>query len=63
MGKVCNLCREMKPIYQSCSWSRAILGAPFIRFIGDLTYDSYDDDIGGDVSRKKICFMCLLITR
>jgi hypothetical protein len=31
MGKVCDLCRGMKLIYQSCSRLREALGAPLIR--------------------------------
>jgi hypothetical protein len=31
MGKVCDLCREMKLIYQPCSRLRATLGALLIR--------------------------------
>jgi hypothetical protein len=31
MGKVCDLCRGMKLIYQSCSRLRAALGASLIR--------------------------------
>jgi hypothetical protein len=28
-----------------------------LEFTGDLRYDGYDDDIGDDASRRKLCFM------
>jgi hypothetical protein len=55
MGKVCDLCRGMKLIYQSCSQLRAALGSSLIRVTDDLIYNgpiygfSYDDD--NDVPR------------
>ena len=55
MGKVCDLCREMKLIYQSCSRLRATLGSSLIRDTdGSRCYGSiygfgYDDD--NDVPR------------
>jgi hypothetical protein len=59
MGKVYDLCRGMKLVYQPCSRLRAALGAPLIRFTGDLRHDGHGDDIGDDDSRRKICFMAL----
>jgi hypothetical protein len=56
MGKVCDLCRGMKLIYQPCSRLRAALGAPLFRDTnGSRCYGSiygfgYDDD--NDVSRR-----------
>lgn len=36
---------------------RAALRAPLIKFIGDIRYDGYDNDIGDAASRRKINFM------
>ena len=50
MGKVCDLCRGMKPIYQPCSRLRAALGSSLIIDTDDLGYNGsingfgYDDD-------------------
>jgi hypothetical protein len=55
MGKVCDLCRGMKLIYQSCSRLRAALGSSLIRDADDLRYNGsingfwFDDD--NDVPR------------
>jgi hypothetical protein len=55
MGKVCNLCRGMKLIYQSCSQLRVALGFSLIRdtdgsrFNGSIDGFDYDDD--NDVPR------------
>jgi hypothetical protein len=49
-GKVCNLCRGMKLIYQPCSWLREALGAPLIRdtngsrYYGSIYGFGYNDD-------------------
>jgi hypothetical protein len=48
MGKVCDLCRGMKLIYQSCSWLRATMGAPLIRDTDDLRYNDSIDGFGYD---------------
>jgi hypothetical protein len=39
VGKVCDLCRGLKLIYQSCSWLRAALGSSLIRDADDLRYN------------------------
>jgi hypothetical protein len=50
MGKVCDLCRGMKLIYQLCSRLRAALGSSLIRDTDDLRHNGsingfgYDDD-------------------
>jgi hypothetical protein len=55
MGKVCNLCRGMKVIYQSCSRLRVALGASLIRdtdgsrYHGSIYEFGYDQD--NDVPR------------
>jgi hypothetical protein len=41
MGKVCDLCRGMKLIYQSCSRLWVALGAPLIRDTDDLRYNGF----------------------
>jgi hypothetical protein len=52
MGKVCDLYKGMKLIYQPCSRLRAALRAPFIKYTnGSRCYGSiygfrYDDDNG-----------------
>jgi hypothetical protein len=46
VGKVCNLCRGMKLIYQSCSRLRATLGSSLIRDIDDLRYNDSIDGFG-----------------
>jgi hypothetical protein len=48
MGKVCDLCRGMKLIYQLFSQLRAALGASLIRVIDDLRYNDYDGSINDD---------------
>jgi hypothetical protein len=39
VGKVCDLCRGMKLIYQSCTRLRAALGSSVIRDANDLRYN------------------------
>jgi hypothetical protein len=39
MGKVCDLYRGMKLVYQSCSRLRVALGSSLIRDIDDLRYN------------------------
>jgi hypothetical protein len=39
VGKVCDLCRGMKLIYQSCTRLRAALGSSLIRDANDLRYN------------------------
>jgi hypothetical protein len=55
MGKVCNICRGMKLLYQSCSWLRAALGSSLIRDTYDLRHngsiDGFGYDDGNDVPR------------
>jgi hypothetical protein len=46
MGKVCDLCRGMKLIYQPCSWLRVAFGAPLIRDRDDLRYNGSIDGFG-----------------
>jgi hypothetical protein len=48
MGKVCNLCRGMKMIYQSCSRLRAALGSSLIRDTYDLRHNGSIDGFGYD---------------
>jgi hypothetical protein len=46
VGKVCNLYRGKKQIYQSCSRLRAALGSSFIRDTYGLRYNSSIDGFG-----------------
>jgi hypothetical protein len=46
MGKVCDLCRGMKLIYQPCLWLRVAFGAPLIRDRDDLRYNGSIDGFG-----------------
>ena len=46
MGKVCDLCRGMKLIYQPCSRLRVALGAPLIIDRDDLKYNASIDGFG-----------------
>jgi hypothetical protein len=46
MGKVCNLCRGKKLIYQPCSRLRATLGSSLIRDTDDLRYNGFINDFG-----------------
>jgi hypothetical protein len=48
MGKVCDLCRGMKLIYQPCSRLRAALGSSLIRDTDDLRYNGSIDGFGYD---------------
>jgi hypothetical protein len=48
VGKVCDLCRGMKLIYQSCSWLRAALGALLIRDTDGLRHNGSIDGLGYD---------------
>jgi hypothetical protein len=48
MGKVCDLCRGMKQIYQSCSQLRVALGSSVIRDTFDLRYNGSIDGFGFD---------------
>jgi hypothetical protein len=48
MGKVCDLCRGMKLIYQSCSQLRAALGSSLIRDTNDLRYNGSINSFGYD---------------
>jgi hypothetical protein len=51
VGKVCDLYKGMKPIYQSCSRLRASLGSSLIRdtdgsryYVLSMDFVTYDDD-------------------
>jgi hypothetical protein len=48
MGKVCNLCRGMKLIFQPCSWLRAALGSSLIRDTDDLRHNGSINGFGYD---------------
>jgi hypothetical protein len=44
MGKVCDLCRVLKPVYQTCPQLRAALGSSFIRRTLDTFTMMINDD-------------------
>jgi hypothetical protein len=46
VGKVCDLCRGMKLIYQSCSRLRAALGSSLIRDTDGSRYNGSIYDFG-----------------
>jgi hypothetical protein len=48
MGKVCDLYRGMKLVYQSCSWLRAALGSSLIRNTTGSIYNGFIYGFGFD---------------
>jgi hypothetical protein len=54
VGKVGDLCRGMKLIYQLCSWLRAVLGSSLIR---DTTGSRFNGSIYGFGSMMIMMFL------